>query len=91
MIGDLIAAGTETQAIILSWSLAILCQYPDDQKKIQDELDAFIRDHGRLPKFSERDHVALLYSSIRECLRFKPAGPFGIPHRSTADSKSFPF
>ncbi|KAI8877874.1 cytochrome P450 [Backusella circina FSU 941] len=85
IISDMLAAGSETVSTTLSWAMCILCNYPDVQKKMQDELDAFVQKNGSLPKFVDRPDIPYCASVIRECMRYKSTTPFGIPHRATKE------
>lgn len=71
----------------LSWGFAILCHYPDVQKKLRDEVDAFIAVHKRLPTFAEREQLPYLISVQKECMRYRPTTPFGVLHENTEDRK----
>ncbi|KAI7879545.1 cytochrome P450 [Mucor mucedo] len=82
---DLINGGTDTVSVTLSWSFVIMCHYPLAQKKAADEIDAFIKLNGRLPEFSERTQLPYCVSMMKEGMRFRPIGPFGIPHTLDAD------
>ncbi|ORZ02475.1 cytochrome P450 [Syncephalastrum racemosum] len=84
-MNDLIAAGADTIGVTLTWQTAILCHYPEVQKKIQAEVDAFIKEHGRLPSFAERNSFPYLISVHKECFRYKPTTPFGLLHSTTED------
>ncbi|KAL0582115.1 hypothetical protein ABG067_008192, partial [Albugo candida] len=54
LAADLIVAGTDTISITLLWNFAIMCNYPEVQKKVSAEIDEFVKLNGRLPEFSER-------------------------------------
>ena len=73
----------------LRWAFALLCTRLDIQKKIQQELDAFVSKHKRLPTFSEREAVPYLIAVQKECLRFRPATPCGAPHLVQEDGDIF--
>jgi cytochrome P450 len=84
----LIIAGTDTVAITLHWTFALLCHYPDMQTRISDEIDQFIEKHGRSPEFEDRDEFPFSISVMKESMRFKPITPFGLPHAANRDGKS---
>jgi cytochrome P450 len=75
--------------VTLQWSFAILCHYPVVQKKVAEEIDQFIKVNGRIPEFTERNEVPYCISVIKECMRFKPTTPFGLPHFVNKDGKSY--
>ncbi|KAI9245376.1 cytochrome P450 [Phascolomyces articulosus] len=83
---DMVAGATDTTAITLTWALMILCRFRDDvQNRICEELDQFIKKYNRLPTFEERNQVSFLFSVQKECMRYKPTTPFGLPHEATKD------
>ncbi|KAG2220767.1 hypothetical protein INT45_012260 [Circinella minor] len=82
---DLLIAGSDTSAVTLDWSFLILSTKPDVQKKIQQEIDAFVEKNGRLPEMWERDSVPYLTAVQKECMRIRPTTPFGVPHESNED------
>ena len=57
---------------------------PDIQKKVQHQIDAVIG-QGRLPTFSDRDHLPYIDAILFETLRLRPPVPLGIPHATTED------
>jgi cytochrome P450 len=84
---DSLTAGSDTTSTTLYMAFAILCDRPDVQNKIQEEIDTFIIENGRLPNFSDHDKLNYCASVIKEVLRFKPVTPFGVPHLANKDSK----
>ncbi|KAI8143136.1 cytochrome P450 [Fennellomyces sp. T-0311] len=84
-LSDAIFAGTDTTAVTLTWMMVILCHYPHVQQTIRDELDEFIYKHKRLPTFNEWEHLPYSASVQKECMRFRPTSPFGLPHVANQD------
>ncbi|CAO3623133.1 unnamed protein product [Cunninghamella echinulata] len=84
-MSDLIAAGVDTTSVTLTWLTIILSNNPKVQTKLQQEIDDFIQKNGRLPNFNERDQVPYLIAVQREAMRFRPIGPFGVPHVASND------
>lgn len=82
---DLVGAGTDTISITLLWIFAILCHYPEVQEKAAKEIDEFIALNQRTPDFTERTQVPYCISVIKECMRFRPTTPFGVPHSVVND------
>ena len=72
---------------MLSWTMAILCRYPETQRKLRDELDSFIRMHKRLPTFDDRDHLRFSACVQKEILRYLPITHLGLPHEANQESK----
>ncbi|KAG2214325.1 hypothetical protein INT47_000881 [Mucor saturninus] len=79
-MSDLIVAGMDTVTLTLTWNVAIMCHYPDVQQKVFEEIDHFMKSHGRLPQFKEREELPYCISVIKECMRYKPTTPFGLIH-----------
>ncbi|GAA5808621.1 hypothetical protein MFLAVUS_002013 [Mucor flavus] len=85
LTSDLIIAGTDTVSVTLSWNIAILCRHPNVQYKIFAELDKFIESNGRVPHFNERSQLPYCISVMKECMRYRPITPFGLPHTTHED------
>ncbi|KAI8333092.1 cytochrome P450 [Chlamydoabsidia padenii] len=85
MLSDLVAAGTDTISVTLSWIVVILSHHPQVQEKIGAEIDAFVYANGRLPTFEERDQVPYLICVQKECMRYRHTTAFGLPHITKED------
>ncbi|KAI7852761.1 cytochrome P450 [Circinella umbellata] len=83
ILSDMIVAGSDTTAVSLTWAFAILVRYPEIQKKIQQEIDAFVEEKGVLPRYADRDHFSYMISVQKECMRYRTTTNFGVPHVST--------
>ncbi|KAI9320634.1 cytochrome P450 [Dichotomocladium elegans] len=86
---DMITAGTDTIAVSLSWTINILCNYPSVQRRLQREVDAFIKEKGRLPNYDDRASLPLVVSVQKECLRLRPTVPLGLPHCAIEDCNTY--
>ncbi|KAI7896199.1 cytochrome P450 [Mucor mucedo] len=82
VFSDLTSSGTDTNSVYLCWTIAIMCNHREVQKKIAAEIDDFIARNGRLPLYSERLELPFCISAMKECMRYKPITTFGIPHFS---------
>jgi cytochrome P450 len=58
--------------------------YPDAQKRAQSELDSVVG-KTRIPTFSDFEHLPYICAIVKETLRWRPAGPIGLPHLSSED------
>ena len=58
--------------------------YPQIQRSAQRELDEVVGS-GRLPEFSDRDSLPYITAVIKECSRWQPVAPLGLPHKNTAE------
>lgn len=81
-IMTLFLAGHETTAIALSWACYLLCQHPQVEAKLVDELNAVLGDREPTPE----DLPRLRYTEmvIKESMRLYPA-VWGIGRRAIAD------
>ncbi|KAJ8657398.1 hypothetical protein O0I10_006954 [Lichtheimia ornata] len=82
-ISDLVGAGMDTTAVTLAWAFGILSVKPEVQRKIQQELDHFIETHKRMPMFTDRDQFPYMIAVQKECMRFRPTTPLGLPHEAS--------
>ncbi|KAG2224700.1 hypothetical protein INT45_009015 [Circinella minor] len=85
IVHDIIIAGTDTTAISITWGFLQISTKPDVQKKIQQEIDAFVNKNGRTPQFHERNEVPYLTAVQRECIRLRPTTDFAVTHIANED------
>jgi cytochrome P450 len=52
-MADIFAAGAETTSTTLRWFMLYMIEYPEVQKKIQDEIDAVVG-RDRLPSWEDK-------------------------------------
>ncbi|XP_072042984.1 cytochrome P450 2K6-like [Amphiura filiformis] len=83
-ISDLFGAGTDTTIITLHWTLAIMAEYQDIQKKVAMEIEEVIG-HDRLPSLEDRGRLPYAEATMMEVLRFSSILPLGLPHATTCD------
>ncbi|KAI9268206.1 cytochrome P450 [Phascolomyces articulosus] len=82
---SMLNAGGDTTAVTISWAFVTLCHHRDTQRKIQQEIDTFIKKYNRFPTFKERDQFPFMISTQKECFRYRPANHIALPHESTKD------
>ncbi|PBK93538.1 cytochrome P450 [Armillaria gallica] len=76
------SAGADTTvSVVLSAMLAFIL-YPEVQARAQAEVDAVIGHGIRLPNFDDRPQLPYIDAIVSEVLRWNPAVPLGIAHRS---------
>lgn len=80
----MLAAGTDTSANTLEWTLSLLLNHPEALKKARSEIDQVVG-HGRLVAESDLPNLPYLHCIIYESLRMKPAGPLLVPHESSEE------
>ncbi|KAF7374507.1 O-methylsterigmatocystin oxidoreductase [Mycena sanguinolenta] len=82
--GTAYAAGADTTVSSLASFFLAMALHPSIQKKAQTEIDTVIGTH-RLPEFEDRPSLPYVEALYRELMRWKPVGPLGVAHASTAD------
>ncbi|KAF2709758.1 cytochrome P450 [Pleomassaria siparia CBS 279.74] len=78
-------AGALTIAAPMQTFCLAMCYYPRFLPMLQEELDRVCGD--RLPVAEDRPNLPFLRAVIRECLRWRPPVPTGIPHYLTEDDE----
>jgi cytochrome P450 len=82
--GTMYFGGADTTSVTLAWWLLAMLAYPETQARAHAELDAVVG-RARPPTFADRPHLPYVHAMVKEALRWRPAGPLGAPHQSTAD------
>ncbi|KAG0695609.1 cytochrome P450 [Suillus ampliporus] len=82
--GSFFGGGSATiAAAVCTVFLAAAC-FPEEQAKVQAELDAVIGRH-RAPTFADLKSLPCLQAFISEALRWRPSSPYGFAHRTTKE------
>ena len=71
----LMLAGEDTTAHSLSWIIYFLCQNPDVQTKIQQEVDTILTTDNYLKEYSNHSDFIYIEAVINESLRLKSVAP----------------
>ncbi|KAF9948415.1 hypothetical protein BGZ70_002229 [Mortierella alpina] len=82
-----LAAGSDTTASIMGYTLLFLAKYPTKLARLQEELD-FVHatnDEGSLPSYTQVRPLPYLNACINEALRLHPIVPTGIPRQVNED------
>ena len=87
MTGEILVAGGDTVSIATLFTYAILCHYPQVQKRLAEEIDTFIKRHGRHPTFEDRLELPYFIAVQKECMRFRSPVYYGVPRKASKDSK----
>jgi cytochrome P450 len=72
--GVFFAAGHETSANALTWTLLLLTQHPQVAADLLDELDGVL--HGEPPTVEQLQHLPLLDHVVKESMRVLPPAPW---------------
>ena len=68
MVMDFFSAGTATTASTMLTFLAVLAQYPEVQKTLQDDVDSHVKESGEI-RFGDRDKMPYTFACVLETLR----------------------
>ncbi|EFA85366.1 cytochrome P450 family protein [Heterostelium album PN500] len=79
---DLLLAATDTSSNTGSALIKVVCNQPEVQEKLYQELNTFIK---KEPTLSDKNSTPYANAVIRETLRRFPVVPLGIPHQATKD------
>ncbi|XP_061561089.1 uncharacterized protein LOC133417371 [Phycodurus eques] len=82
-VQNLFAAGTDTTAATLRWSLLLMAKYPDIQEKVHEELSRVIGD--RQVQVEDRKNLPFTDAVIHETQRLANIAPMALPHRTSQD------
>ncbi|KAJ3733356.1 cytochrome P450, partial [Lentinula guzmanii] len=82
--GSMYLAGTDTTVTSLRSFFLAMMQYPECQKKAQQELDRVVGSN-RLPDFSDRDSLPYIQAIVYETMRWQPITPAGLPHLASEE------
>lgn len=58
--------------------------YPEVQVKAREEVDRVVGSH-RLPTLDDRASLPYVEAVVKECFRWHPIAPMGLPHVTTKD------
>ncbi|XP_068605729.1 cytochrome P450 2K1-like [Brachionichthys hirsutus] len=83
IVMQLFAAGTDTTANTLQWSLLYMAKYPHVQDQVQEELIRVIG--SRQVRVEDRKYLPYTDAVIHEAQRFANIAPLAIPHRTSQD------
>ncbi|OJA12081.1 hypothetical protein AZE42_02185 [Rhizopogon vesiculosus] len=82
--GAFFAAGSSTTSVAISTVLMAAACFPEEQAKVQAELDAVVG-MRRAPTFADQKSLPRLQAFISEALRWRPVSASGFAHRTTKD------
>ncbi|KAG2034133.1 cytochrome P450 [Suillus americanus] len=83
LAGSFYAAGFDTTTLAICTVLMAAACFPDEQAKVQAELDAVVG--NRAPTFADEQSLPRLHAFISEALRWRPLVPSGLAHRTTKE------
>ncbi|PIK32949.1 putative cytochrome P450 2J6 [Apostichopus japonicus] len=89
VIGDLFAAGTETNTNTIRHALMYLLHNPAVKRKLQNELDSVVG-RDKMPRISDRPNLPYTEAFIAECLR-KTLSTITLAHTASKSVEIFGF
>ncbi|CAF4652359.1 unnamed protein product [Rotaria sp. Silwood1] len=84
---EVMIAGYETTSTALAYVIYVLATYPDEQRKLQEHIDAHFhsKDEQERPSYETISEMDYLDMFIRETLRMYPIAPSVIHRQSTQE------
>ncbi|XP_050395453.1 steroid 17-alpha-hydroxylase/17,20 lyase [Patella vulgata] len=82
---DIFSAGIDTTRQTINWTILLLIQHPEIQKKVQAELDQVL-DAGQAPTLIDRERLPYTEAVLHESMRLCPVAPLGLPHATRCDT-----
>ncbi|KIP04523.1 hypothetical protein PHLGIDRAFT_120630 [Phlebiopsis gigantea 11061_1 CR5-6] len=79
-------AGTDTTVLSLTTFVLAMLMYPEVQVAARAELDRVVG-QDRLPDMSDRDSCPYISAVAKEVLRWHPAVPLAVPHKTSTDDE----
>ncbi|XP_025162427.1 cytochrome P450 306a1 isoform X2 [Harpegnathos saltator] len=86
LLSDIFGAGVDTTLTTLRWFLLFMAVYPDEQRKVSDELMGHLMGQ-RQPCLADRTVLIRLEAAISETQRLRSVTPVGIPHGTIQDTQ----
>ncbi|EGG24900.1 cytochrome P450 family protein [Cavenderia fasciculata] len=86
LVFDLLLAGVETSATTLSWFVLLMANYQEEQEKVRSEVRTAFPDSLDSIQPTDRTNCPYTSAVIKESMRLKPIGPFGLPRISRYDT-----
>ena len=82
---EFISAGTDTSSTTLLWLLLYMAVHPEEQRRIQRDIDAVVSGEGP-PTHAECLRIPRAEATIFEVMRLSTIVPFALPHCAVADA-----
>ncbi|XP_035684142.1 cytochrome P450 2J5-like [Branchiostoma floridae] len=80
IIQDLFTAGVETTVTTLRWGLLYMVLCPEEQQKVQAELDSILGTDHDVPTLAHRSQLPYTEATIMEIMRIRAIAPIAGPH-----------
>ncbi|OPG05619.1 cytochrome P450 [Streptomyces sp. GKU 895] len=80
-----LVAGHETTATALAFALHLLARHPEEQRRVQEEVDGVLGGGDRVPTAADMEALPRLTRVVREAMRLYPSAPV-IGRRAVGDA-----
>ncbi|KAI0345186.1 cytochrome P450 [Trametopsis cervina] len=80
--GSMFGAGSETTASAISFAVMAACKYPEEQAKVQTQLDSVVG-NDRVPSKEDEPLLPRVTAFFLEVYRWRPVSWGGFAHRAT--------
>ncbi|XP_070574475.1 steroid 17-alpha-hydroxylase/17,20 lyase-like [Ptychodera flava] len=84
IVSDIFIAGIDSTINTMNWCISYLVNYPDVQKKVQEEIDDVVGQ--RLPVLSDKGKLPYCEAVIHEVMRIRTVAPVALPHETIEDT-----
>jgi hypothetical protein len=78
--------GADTTVTVLTTLIMAMMLFPEAQRRAQQEIDDLVGSEGRLPTMADKMNLPYTAAMVKECFRWSPVAPMGIPHAMSADA-----
>lgn len=89
LLADVFGASLDTTLTTLRWFFLFMAAFPQEQVKVQEELDAIL--DGRMPNFEDLHSLPFTEAALAEVQRIRSVVPVGIPHGTLTDTEIMGF
>ncbi|XP_035684756.1 cytochrome P450 2C31-like isoform X1 [Branchiostoma floridae] len=86
IIQDMFFAGIETTATTLRWGLLYMVLCPQEQQKVQAELDSVLGTGHDVPTLAHRSQLPYTKATVMEIQRIRAIVPLSSPHAPNEDT-----
>jgi cytochrome P450 len=87
--GGLVEGGSETPACMVLTFIGAMTKWPSIQQKAHSEIDAVIGE-DRTPTWADYARLPYVAAITKECSRWRPVAPLGMPHSLDAGTSVIP-
>jgi cytochrome P450 len=84
-LGGSLLGGADTSSAAIQYIFLALAKFPEVRKKAQQEMDKVVGT-DRMPNENDIPKLKYIHAVVEEVLRFRPAGPLGVPHEMLEDT-----